>query len=250
VSGVVETETLSVRAGSVAAAGLAGLTLVVAVEAGVDLLRSLPLRFVAATVTAALPSALAVVVAAVVGAALAPVVGLRSRLVRRVTGGDRPEPAPFGPVAARAALAGGLAGAVVLAASLPGAVGGRSARPLTLLTGLFRRTVRVGVVDTVVYQWGGLAALAWVGWLATGRPERLPRPVVAVAVAGGAVASGVVGLSSGDVATLSATDLALTVAYAAVPGTAAGWVCWRDGLEAAVVAGVVANAVLFVAFLV
>jgi hypothetical protein len=197
---------------------------------------------------------LLVVVAAALGAWLAPAVGLRSRVAARAAG-ERVE----GSLRAEARLAvpAGLATGLVLVGLdlvYRAVVGGPDPTPTALGAVLATAPLRLlygGLTEEVLLRWGLVTLLVWAGWRLTGRPAS-PSP----AVAWGAVGLAAVAFGVGHLPAVAATTpltpplVARTVGLNAVSGVVYGWLYWRRSLEAAAVAHATTHLPLLAAALV
>lgn len=142
-------------------------------------------------------------------------------------------------------LAGGVAGGlwlVAMAALTPTALRAASeawAAPLAV------RLLYGGITEELLVRWGLMSLLCWLGWRTFGRRSAAPPPAATVAAIGvGALAFGAAHLPS-VVAMLGPPD-ASVVAWVLVGngafGLLAGWLYWRRGLEAAIIAHATAHA--------
>ncbi|WP_448581562.1 CPBP family glutamic-type intramembrane protease [Thermaurantiacus sp.] len=124
-------------------------------------------------------------------------------------------------------LAAGEAGAAFAAVRIP----------------LVTRLLYGGIVEEVLLRWGVLTGLLWLLWRAAGRPER-PTPRQAwAAIAGAALLFGLghLPLLALLVPDPAAWKAAAVVLANAAPGLAFGWLFWRLGLEAAILAHALAH---------
>ena len=202
-------------------------------------------------VVVAAQSGVMVAVAAAAGAFLASKVGLHAPVAEAAASGR-----PVGP-ALRPQLLPGLAGAVFGTALLL-ALGAVAPDAISALEGRFDppfwvRVLYGGVTEEVLVRWGVMTAAVWAGWRFVQRRDGAPRPgVVWTAVVASALLFG-----AGHLPTAAALTGPLTlpvVVYVVLGNSAfglvAGWLYWRKGLEAAVLAhvgthvGVVALAAL------
>ncbi|MFC6835072.1 CPBP family glutamic-type intramembrane protease [Halomarina ordinaria] len=198
--------------------------------------------------------AVLVLVAAAVGARLAPGLGFRSHVVARVEGESLRRPLRR---AARTAVPVGLAVGgliVVLDAGLSLLAGAESSLTATeattvatVLASIPARFLYGGIAEEVLPRWGFMTLLVWVGWRLTGRPTRPSAPVVWAAIVGAAVVFGAAHLPAAAAETsLTPSAVARIVALNAVGGVAFGWVYWRYSLEAAMLAHASAHVALLV----
>ena len=227
------------RAAAVAALGLVGVaglgaTLLLSPAA----LPSVPgLSPTLVVVLSLVQPAVLVLVAALVGAALAPRVGLRSRLAARAAG-DRLD----GSIAtdARVGVPTGLAVGVLLVKLdflYWAFVGGPPGAPTALagiLAGVPLRFLYGGLTEEVLLRWGLMTLFVWVGWRLTGRPEEPSDAVGWGAIALAALLFGVGHLpAAATLGPLMPLFVVRTVGLNAIGGLLYGWLYLREGLEAA-----------------
>mgnify|MGYP006291800181 CR=1 FL=1 len=187
-------------------------------------------------------------VACLVGAYAAPKAGLRSHLFDRA-GGDggalgrlRPEvglAVGVGVGGSLLVIALDVALAPFVARDLPQSAIG-AARP-TVVDVLAYAPVRFlygGITEELLLRFGLMSALAFGGWVLTGRRGETPGPrVMWAAIAISAVLFGVGHLPAlAGAVGLTPALVARTVLLNAIAGTAFGWLYWRHSLEAAMVA--------------
>ncbi|WP_144799219.1 CPBP family intramembrane glutamic endopeptidase [Halorubrum depositum] len=205
---------------------------------------SLPLLAVSAVVN----SLLLLAVACLVGTYAAPRAGLRSFLAESAgSGADvwrrlRPELR----VAVGLGVAGGLlillldvALAPFVAQELPrSAIGATDPTAATVLAYAPVRFLYGGVTEELLLRYGLMSALAFVGWVVTGRPSDGPGSgVMWAAIAVSAVAFGVGHLPAlAQSVGLTPALVARTILLNAIAGLVFGWLYWRRSLEAAMVA--------------
>ena len=203
---------------------------------------------------AVLNSALLVAVAAGVGTALAPRLGLRSHVRDRAVRGDPilPRLRSELPISVAVGVASFLATVVLdvafaplVAADLGDAVAGATAAAPTiagLIGGLPVRLLYGGVTEELLLRWGFMSLVAWPLWFAARKVigSSTVGPSAAVmwaAIAVSALAFGVGHLpAAATVAPLTPAFAARTVLLNAVVGVAFGWLFWRKSLEAAMIA--------------
>lgn len=203
-------------------------------------------------VAAAAQSSVLVAVCAALGAALAPALDLHAPVAEAVASRRPVSPA------LRPQLLPGLAGAVFGTALLLMA---EAVAPdaITALEGQFApplwvRVLYGGITEEVLVRWGVMTALVWAGWRFVQRRDGVPRPgVVWAAIVGSALLFGAGHLptAAGLIGPLSLPVIVYVVLANSVFGLVAGWLYWRKGLEAAILAhigthvGVVTLAALF-----
>lgn len=116
---------------------------------------------------------------------------------------------------------------------------GEAARKLAAFTPpLVTRLLYGGIAEEIITRWGLMSLLAWGLWRLRGRPDRLPGSSYWIAIVLGALL-----FAAGHLPVLfllSATPpiwlVAAVIAGNAVPGIMFGWLFWRCGLEAAMMA--------------
>ena len=195
--------------------------------------------------------ALLVLALAALGAWAAPKIGLDAPAVRAWS-----EHRPVLPVLARqlpAAAAAGLAVAVVLIAYTA------IIRPTDEGAALLRfdvplptRILYGGVVEELLLRWGLMSFLGWLVWSVAGRPERLSAWTfwAAIVCAAGLFASGHLPALFFLLPHPPTWLVALALAANFVPGVFFGWLFWRQGLEAAMMAHALAHLFAWAALMV
>lgn len=136
-------------------------------------------------------------------------------------------------------LVGGVLGAALL--TVAGLV---APDAITALDGqweppLWLRVLYGGITEEVLLRWGVMTGLVWLGWRFAQRREGSPKPwVVWTAIVGSALLFGAGHLPAASALTgsLSASVVAYVVLANSVFGLVAGWLYWKRGLEAAIVA--------------
>lgn len=203
-----------------------------------------PLPVWALQLATVLQSALLLALAAWGGARLAPRVGLQAPVASALVTGQ-----PLGP-ALRPQLLPGVVGGVVGAALLLGAVQWAPEAIRTLPAQaqlpLLVRVLYGGVTEEILLRWGVMSALAWAGWrvLQRGRGDGLLHASTAwLAIGASALlfAAGHLPAARALTGSLTVPVVVYVVAGNAAFGVLAGWLYWRHGLEAAVVAHMVAH---------
>jgi membrane protease YdiL (CAAX protease family) len=187
-----------------------------------------------------LQSALLLALAAWGGARLAPRVGLQAPVAAALVAGQ-----PLWPAARPLllpGLAGGGAGAVLLAGAAQWAPEAilRTLPELPLLV----RVLYGGVTEEILLRWGVMSALAWAGWrvLQRGRGAlHAGTAWLAIALSALLFAAGHLPAAHVLFGGLTASVVAYVVAGNAAFGLLAGWLYWRRGLEAAVLAHMLAH---------
>lgn len=209
-------------------------------------LSAIPVPLETLQLAAALQSTLLVMAAAFLGASAAPRVGVSAPAISAIAGGGgvldawRPQLVP--------GFVGGCIGAVVIVAFYAfapeplRAVQPEAPLPLTV------RVLYGGITEEVLMRWGLMTAIAWLGWRILQRDAQ--RPSAAVMWAAIAVSALLFGLShlpavAQSLPALSASVVAYTTIGNALFGVVAGYLFWRYGLEAAIVAHVSAHVLAF-----
>lgn len=100
-----------------------------------------------------------------------------------------------------------------------------------------------GITEEVMVRWGLMSLLAYVGWRVSGAASTGPRPAVMwAAIVLTAVAFGALHLPTvAAVTALTPAVVARTLALNALGGVVFGWLFWRRGLEAAMIAHAAAH---------
>lgn len=188
-----------------------------------------------------------VTVAAVIGATIAHRVNLSTPAISALAGGGKVLEA------LRPQLVPGLAGGCIGAAVIVGfyALSPESLRSIQLDTPL-PLTVRVlygGITEEVLLRWGLMTVMAWLGWKLLQRNLQGPTPTVMwTAIVLSALVFGLshVPTVAQGLPELSASAVAYITIGNAIFGLVAGYLFWRYGLEAAVVAHVSAHVLAYI----
>lgn len=200
----------------------------------------------------AVQSLVLVALAVAAGLYTAPRVGFRSHLLARLSEGT-----PLGPAVrefARPALLGGVAvGAMLLVADAfaPTPVDGAAGPTVTvgaLLASLPMRVLYGGITEEILLRWGVMSVLAFALVRTVGRGRESGSLSPALAWTAIVVASVLFGLGHLPAATgvyggLTTEVLAFVVGWNTLAGLVFGWLFWRHGLEAAIVAHALAHLV-------
>jgi hypothetical protein len=231
------------RSGALFALGLLGVATLGGTVALTGAVPSVPGLSPAAVVLLSLVvPTLLLFVAVLVGTWAAPRVGLRSLVASRAAGGPSvlPELAPVAPSAVGAGAAAGLLIASLDVAFAPlGAVPATNGRPTVsqVLLSVPVRFLYGGITEELMLRWGLLAAVAWIGWRATGGVRRPGPAVMWPAIGISALLFGLGHLPAvAGIGTLSPSVVVRTVLLNAVGGVVYGWFAWRHHLEAAMIA--------------
>lgn len=184
------------------------------------------------------------------GLRLAPSVGLHAPACEAVVTGR-----PIGPalrLQCLSGLIGGVLGGVVMLAAFgfaPAAVGelqGRFSIPIVA------RVVYGGVTEELLLRWGLMTALVWLAWrfLQHRRgPVRAGLVWLAIAVSALIFAAGHLPAASFLIGALSMPVVVFVIGVNTTFGLLFGYLYWRHGLEAAMIAHAMAHLVSFVATL-
>lgn len=206
----------------------------------------LPVPLETAQVAAAIQGAVLVFVAALVGAVLAPKAGLAAPAVAAIAGGGgvlealRPQLIP--------GLVGGCIGAAVILGFYVLAPGALIAIQHETPVPLPVRVLYGGMTEEVLIRWGLMSTMAWAGWRVLNRDLQQPSPgVMWAAIALSALVFGASHLPSvaQSLPVLSGYVAAYVTIGNALFGLVAGYLFWRHGLEAAIVAHVSAHVLAF-----
>jgi membrane protease YdiL (CAAX protease family) len=198
-------------------------------------------------VAAALQGTMLVLIAVVVGTWAAPKVGVSAPVIAAIGSGRgvlaalRPQLAP--------GIVGGCLGAAIIVgfhAFAPAALRGLQAE---VAVPLAVRVLYGGITEEVLIRWGSMTAIAWVGWKILQRELRQPSAAVMwSAIVASALLFGVAHLPAAaqSLPALSGAIVAYVTLGNALFGMVAGYLFWRYGLEAAIVAHVAAHLLAFV----
>lgn len=176
------------------------------------------------------------------GAAVSRKLGLRSPVAEAIASGR-----PVGPALRPQVVpgvVGGVLGSVLLLLSVafaPDAITaleGQWEPPLWLLV------LYGGITEEVLLRWGVMSGFVWLGWRFVQRREGLPKPaIVWSAIVGSSLLFGAGHLPAAAalVGSLSGPVVAYVVLANSVFGLIAGWLYWKRGLSAAVIAHIGAH---------
>jgi len=174
---------------------------------------------------------------AALGAWLAPKVGLNSPAVR-AWADSRPVWPELKPQVTAAVVGGLIVGALlILFWQVIGSLQGAD-RLKQLQMPLLTKILYGGIVEELLVRWGLMSFLVWMAWRISGSVTRVPRSCFWV---GTAVAAAFFSAGHLPVLYLLVPDppnsmVALVLVGNAVPGLLFGWLYWRRGLEAAMIA--------------
>ncbi len=186
-------------------------------------------------------------IAVFVGQYLAPKVGLGAPLVDAVLAGGAVTAAlrriiPF------ASLAGGASALIIVgfAAFVSPEIGRASplgARLSAFEMPLLTKLLYGGITEELLTRWGLVSLFAWLGWRLSGRPESPKNSIFWIAIAGSALlfALGHLPLLMLITPTPQSWLVAAVLLGNAIPGILFGWLFWRKGIEAAILAHMLAH---------
>jgi membrane protease YdiL (CAAX protease family) len=212
---------------------------------------ALPLPLAAVQLASMAQSTVMVFVAAMIGAALAPKTGLTAPFIsaliaRRPIGDGRL--GGIGRSILVPGIVGGALGAAIVVVFHANAPAALSDMRETATIPLIVRVLYGGITEEVLIRWGLMSLFVWIGWRLAGVREGSPSAaVVWFAIALSAVLFGLGHLPAVIAATGGVT--ASTVIYVTVGnalfGFIAGYLFWRRGLEAAILAHCLAHLFAF-----
>jgi hypothetical protein len=250
-SGAAEPNVPRIRiAAAVSALGIVGVASLAAVPIEALAPEPLDLSPFAVRTLALVQPLLLEVVCAFMGAWLAPQVGLDAPAIRRSVSGSSPLPVLRRQVAR--ALCVALAVALLLlayAALVASADEEARGRLETFATPLATRVLYGGLAEEILARWGVMTLAVWLAWRSAGRPHHLGGWAYWLGI-GAAAAIFALGHLPMLFALLHAPPawlVASVVAANTVPGIGFGWLYWRAGLEAAMIAHALAHVVAFAA---
>jgi membrane protease YdiL (CAAX protease family) len=177
------------------------------------------------------------------GVRLSSAVGLRAPLFEAVASGQ-PVWIALCPQVVPGLIAGLLGGATLLACfrfapAQIQAVQGRLAMPLLV------RLLYGGITEEMLLRWGVMTALAWLAWRFSGR-NSTGGLWTAIAVSALVFAVGHLPAAYLFLGSLNATVVTWVIAVNTLFGIVFGWLYWRYGLEAAIVAHALTHLVSYV----
>ena len=203
----------------------------------------LPLPLWAMVLLSGLQTAVLLAVAVAVGTWLAPRVGLRAPAVSAWAAGQpvapalRPQLLP--------GVCGGVAGALWLGGlSLVQPAALQPADPASAMP-LVAKLLYGGITEELLVRWGAMTLLVWLGWRLLQRGQRAPGPGVlrmAVALSALLFAVGHLPAAQALAGALTPQVVSYVLIGNAAFGLLAGWLYARHGLEAAMLAHLLAHA--------
>jgi hypothetical protein len=186
---------------------------------------------------AVIQPALLVLLAVALGLWAAPKVGLDAPLVRARA--EKRSGLPELRQQAMPAILGGLAVAAVLVAFWSYVRLQPAAAPLlTIEFPLATKLLYGGIVEELLLRWGMMSLFAWIAWRLVRKPVPVPAWCLWTAIVASALLFAVGHLPALFLIAPDAPDslVAIVVAANALPGLLFGWLFWRRGLEAAMIA--------------
>jgi len=187
-----------------------------------------------------------VLVAALIGSRLAPRVDLRTPVLSAVLAGQR-----VTEILATQLLPGaigGLLGAAIIIGFHRFAPPELAAMQADVVIPIAARVLYGGITEEILVRWGLMTFLAWLGWRVLQGGRSTPTAIVMWCAIGlSAIVFGVSHLPSVAAAAVPLTTT--VVLYVSVGnalfGLVAGWLFWRKGLEAAIIAHSLAHVLAF-----
>ena len=100
-----------------------------------------------------------------------------------------------------------------------------------------------GITEELLTRWGLVSLFAWLGWRLSGRPDGLKNSIFWIAIAGSALlfALGHLPLLMLITPNPQSWLVAAVLLGNAIPGILFGWLFWRKGIEAAILAHVISS---------
>jgi len=193
-------------------------------------------------------------IAVFVGIALAPKVGLSSPLAESAAGGGRLIPVLMPQVVP--GLVGGLLGSITILLFwllwkpfLPPEFV-RRAEELNKVLPFLTRLLYGGITEELLLRWGVMTLLVWVAWRLLQKEQGKPRAICFVSAI--IISSLIFGLGHLPIASALAVDFNVPiVSYIIIAnsvfGLIAGYLYWKKGLEAAIIAHMLAHVVIVTA---
>jgi len=193
-------------------------------------------------------SALIVALASWAGAALAPRLGLRAPLFEAAAGA-RPLWPALQPQLVPGVLAGLVAGGLLIAVGrfAPSAL---AAVQASFSPPLLARVLYGGITEEILLRWGVMTVLLWLAWRFVQQRRGPPRAAItwlAIVLAALLFGIGHLPAAAALVGTLDSSMVAYVIGANAVFGVLFGFLFWRHGLEAAMLAHAIAHVVNFLA---
>lgn len=198
--------------------------------------------------------AVLVIVFVLLGNALAPRVGLDAPLVRAWAAGGAGA-SVFRRQAAPAALVAIAVAVLLMAYSsvvVPRIIEQPGSEPFAHFVEvgqpLVTKLLYGGITEELLTRWGLMSAFAWIGWRVAGKPAEIPRTIFWLAIVLSALlfAAGHLPLLFALVDAPPRWVVAAVMVGNTLPGLLFGWLFWRRGIEAAIMAHAAAH-LLYVA---
>lgn len=208
----------------------------------------IPVPIWVASIASLVQGAFLLALAVWAGVALAPKVGLRAPLFEAVAGSSPVAGALRGQLIP--GLLGGLAGGALLIAFSHNSPAELTAAVQSFAFPLAARVLYGGITEELLLRWGLMSLLLWLLWRFVQRTSTVPSAsLVWLAIVSSAVLFGVGHLPAAHVfvGELSFPVVAYVIGGNTVFGVVAGWLFWRFGLEAAILAHAIAHVVAYAA---
>ena len=208
----------------------------------------LPLSVGALRLLSLINPALLVLGAVWIGVVLAPRIGLDAPVVRVALAGASPVPVlrRQAPLAVWAGLGTGLllAGYAIATGPYFQSLGAEAASRLQALTPPFAtRLLYGGIAEEILARWGVMTLVGWLVWRLLGRPARLAAGVYWIGIMAAALIFALAHLPFlyGVVGNPPVWRAIAATAINGLAGAVFGWLFWRRGLEAAMMAHTLAH---------
>jgi hypothetical protein len=223
--------------------GLTGVASLLAMPVEYLATRPLPVSVAMLRALLLVQPAMLTIGAGLLGAALAPKIGLDAPAIRLAS--ERRSPLPvlvrqIGPAALVAVMIGFLLAAYgsALDASLSSLGSEAKARVSAMAAPVPVRVLYGGVTEEIIARWGAMTLMVWTGWRLSGRPAKPSRATFWVGnlLAALAFAVGHLPILLAVMPEPSLSLLVLVVSANVLAGTALGYLFWRHGLEASMFA--------------
>jgi len=186
-------------------------------------------------------------IAICVGQYLAPKVGLGAPLVDAVLAGSTVT-AALRRILPLVSLAGGASALIIVAFGAfvspeIGRASSLSARLSAFEMPLLTKLLYGGITEELLTRWGLVSLFAWLGWRFSGRPECPKNSIFWIAIAGSAIlfALGHLPLLMLMSPNPQSWLVAAVLLGNTIPGILFGWLFWRKGIEAAILAHMLAH---------
>jgi len=210
--------------------------------------QDLPVPLSVALLISLVQSAVFLGLAVWAGTALAPRVGLGAPTFAAIVAAGDPIAALRQQVVP--GLVGGLLGAGILLGAQVFVPGPLAAVPESASPPLIARLLYGGVTEEVLIRWGLMTVFLWLGWRFVQRDEAAPRQVfvwVAIVLSAVLFGAGHLPAASALVGTLTLSVVTYILLVNAAFGVVAGYLFFRYGLEAAIIAHALAHLFAYLA---